>query len=178
MNIFLFKVVLIQILTIWQPNFATAGEARIYRDGWGVSHIYGTTSAEVMYGLGYAQAQDRLPSILKNYLTATGEMSSVFGSTYINQDFRQRIWRHGAISRIGVEQLDPKIQLILKSYVSGIASYMSENTRSIPRWALEPEPYHVLALARYIFWQELEKQTSEELQGRPTSNASTHWVVK
>jgi acyl-homoserine-lactone acylase len=177
MNIFLFKVVLIQILTIWHPNFATAGEARIYRDGWGVPHIYGTTSAEVMYGLGYAQAQDRLPSILKNYLSATGEMASVFGPAFINQDFRQRIWRHGAISRRGIEQLDPKIQLILKSYVSGIASYMSEHTRSIPKWAFEPEPYHVLALARYIFWQELEKQASEELQGRPTSNVSNHWVV-
>src|SRR6202041_1516918 len=36
------------------------GEVTIYRDAMGVPHIVGATSAAVMYGLGYALAEDRL----------------------------------------------------------------------------------------------------------------------
>ncbi len=39
------------------------GSVTIYRDTWGVPHIYAKTPGEGAYGLGYAQAQDRLDDI-------------------------------------------------------------------------------------------------------------------
>jgi penicillin amidase len=38
---------------------AHAGEATLYRDTWGVPHVYADTEAAGYYALGYAQAEDR-----------------------------------------------------------------------------------------------------------------------
>jgi acyl-homoserine lactone acylase PvdQ len=38
----------------------------IYRDNWGVPHIYAEREEDGFYGLGYAQAQDRLPGLNKS----------------------------------------------------------------------------------------------------------------
>lgn len=178
MSVVIYQLIVTHILTFWQPDPAAAGEARIYRDGWGVPHVYGTAPAEVLYALGYAQAQDRLPSVLRNYLSATGEMASVFGPAFIERDFRNRIQGHGEIARRGIDQLDPEIHRLVSSYVSGIAAYMSENPLTIPKWAFKPDPHHVLALARSLAWRELDRQATKELELRTsTPDGSNHWVV-
>ncbi len=51
----------------------------IYRDDYGVPHIYADTHEAGLYGSGWAQAEDRLEEILKNYLRGTGEMAAAFG---------------------------------------------------------------------------------------------------
>ena len=48
----------------------------IYRDEYGVPHIYAPTHEAGLYASGWAQAEDRLEEILKNYLRDTGEMAS------------------------------------------------------------------------------------------------------
>ena len=84
------------------PNWVSAEprQVRIYRDGWGVPHMYGNRETDAMYAFGYAQAEDRLDAILKNYLTATGQMASHFGEAYVEQDFTQRLWRHKEIGQL------------------------------------------------------------------------------
>ena len=46
-----------------------------YRDTYGVPHIYSESAEAGFYAVGYAQAEDRLEELLKNYLRATGEMA-------------------------------------------------------------------------------------------------------
>ena len=44
---------------------AIAGqEVTLYRDDWGVPHLYADSEEAGYYGLGYAQAEDRLEQIL------------------------------------------------------------------------------------------------------------------
>jgi acyl-homoserine-lactone acylase len=174
----LLLLALLPIIGGWTFGQASADEVRIYRDGWGVPHIYGATASSTVHGLGYAQARDRLSSILKNYLTATGQMAGTFGSEYIDQDFRQRLWRHAEISRAGLKQLDPELLVLLRSYISGIRRYMAENARTLPEWAFEPEPYHILALARYRTWKDAEAEAQREMARLPAeTDPSNHWVV-
>ena len=47
----------------------------IYRDEYGIPHIVGENEEAVMYGFGYAQAEDHLEDMIINYLTATGRLS-------------------------------------------------------------------------------------------------------
>ena len=51
------------------------GSVTIYRDTWGVPHIYAKTPSEGAYGLGYAQAQDRLDDIYIDLRTGLGRMA-------------------------------------------------------------------------------------------------------
>jgi acyl-homoserine lactone acylase PvdQ len=42
---------------VWE---AVARSVTIYRDIWGVPHIYGPTDASVMFGAAYARTEDRI----------------------------------------------------------------------------------------------------------------------
>ena len=69
-----------------------AEKVRILRDDFGVPHIFATTAAGAAYGSGYAQAEDRLEELLRNYRKAEGTMSEVFGENWFRHDYRQRLW--------------------------------------------------------------------------------------
>ncbi|MDE2698273.1 MAG: penicillin acylase family protein [Gemmatimonadota bacterium] len=55
------------------------GKARILRDAYGIPHIYGRTDEDVAFGFGYAQAEDHLLQMLKNFRQARGRLAEVEG---------------------------------------------------------------------------------------------------
>ncbi len=154
------------------------GEVRVYRDGWGVPHIYGNTPADVMYGFGYAQAEDRLKAVLKNFLTAAGQMARVFGPEYVDRDFHQRLWKHEQIGRARYAELSPDVQVLIQNFTAGLIAYMRDHPQAKPAWAFEPEPHHVLALSRRLTWREMERQAHRDYHRQPGANTrSNQWVV-
>jgi acyl-homoserine-lactone acylase len=58
---------------------AIAHSVTIYRDTYGVPHIYGPTDASVVFGFVYAQAEDNFPLIEENYIRALGRASEFYG---------------------------------------------------------------------------------------------------
>jgi acyl-homoserine lactone acylase PvdQ len=55
-----------------------ANEATLYRDEFGIPHVYARTLEAATFAVGYAQAEDRLEELLKNYRRANGTMAEVF----------------------------------------------------------------------------------------------------
>ena len=51
-----------------------ADDATIYRDEFGIPHVFASTLENAAYAIGYAQAEDRLEELLKNYRRANGSM--------------------------------------------------------------------------------------------------------
>ena len=70
-----------------------AEKIEILRDEFGVPHIFAATPASAAFASGYAQAQDRLEELLRNYRKAEGTMAEAFGPTWLAHDFRQRFRR-------------------------------------------------------------------------------------
>jgi acyl-homoserine lactone acylase PvdQ len=56
-----------------------AASVTIYRDTYGVPHIYGPTDASVVFGLAYAQAEDNFWQIEDGYIRALGRAAEVYG---------------------------------------------------------------------------------------------------
>jgi acyl-homoserine-lactone acylase len=56
-----------------------ARSVTIYRDTYGVPHVYGPTDASVVFGFVYAQAEDNFPQIEENYIRALGRASEFYG---------------------------------------------------------------------------------------------------
>jgi acyl-homoserine-lactone acylase len=155
-----------------------AGQSRIYRDTWGVPHIYATTPAEAMHGFGYAQAEDRLESILKNYRIATGHMAEIFGPDHIDNDFHQRLWRHEILARQQYDTLAPDIRILIESFLTGIVAFMHDYPKRVPFWAKEPQPHHIVALARYLAFRTLEQQAKNEYAKQsPSYNTGNQWAI-
>ena len=134
--------------------FALAGEkVRILRDEFGVPHIFASTAAGAAFGAGYAQAEDRLEELLRNYRKAEGSMSDAFGAAdWAQHDYRQKLWGHRRESEQHYHELPAHIRAIIEAYQAGVKQYMREHPAEVPKWAPPLEPWQVIALGRYMIW--------------------------
>jgi acyl-homoserine-lactone acylase len=136
------------------PRLSTAADdaTTIYRDEFGIPHIFAATIENAAFAVGYAQAEDRLEELLKNYRRATGTMAEVFGQDSFREDVRQRAMRHAEISKTKYDQISPRMRAVIESYQSGIKKFMKEHPEQVPSWAQEIRPWDAVALGRYIIW--------------------------
>jgi acyl-homoserine lactone acylase PvdQ len=128
------------------------GQATLYRDEFGIPHIFATNLEDAAYAVGYAQAEDRLEELLKNYRRANGTMSEVFGAQNFQDDLIQRMWRHEEVSREKYNQVSPKMRAAIEAYQEGIKQFMREHPEQVPSWAQEIHPWDVVSLSRYIIF--------------------------
>ncbi|MGE0129893.1 MAG: penicillin acylase family protein [Blastocatellales bacterium] len=131
---------------------AKSGEAEILRDEFGVPHVFAARLEDAAYAVGYAQAEDRLEELLRNYRKAEGTMSEAFGPEWYRHDYLQRMWRHAAISREKYNEVSPKMRACIEAYQAGIRHFMKDHPDQVPKWAPELHPTQVIALGRYIIW--------------------------
>ncbi|HTT65218.1 MAG TPA: penicillin acylase family protein [Bryobacteraceae bacterium] len=131
---------------------AHAEHVTILRDEYGVPHIFAQDAAGVAFGSGYAQAEDRLEEMLKNYRRAEGTMAEVFGPEFFRDDWRQRLWRHRLVAEQHYQELSARSREIIEAFQAGVRQYMHEHPEQVPAWAPKLEPWQVVALGRYIIW--------------------------
>ena len=80
----------------------------IYRDEFGIPHIFAPTLEDAAFAVGYAQAEDRLEELLKNYRRASGTMAEVFGPEFFDPTSRQRVMRHAEVSQARYQRDQPQ----------------------------------------------------------------------
>src|SRR5438132_12139523 len=56
-----------------------ASQVTIYRDTYGIPHVFGETDASTMFGFAYAQAEDNFWRIEDNYIRSLGRLAEVEG---------------------------------------------------------------------------------------------------
>ncbi len=126
--------------------------ATLYRDEWGIPHVYAPDLATASYALGYAQAEDRLEELLLNYRRANGTVSEVLGASHFAEDHEQKLYRHAEIARAKYSQISPEVRQSIESYQAGVRKFMKDHPEQVPAWAQEIHPWDVIALGRYIIW--------------------------
>jgi acyl-homoserine lactone acylase PvdQ len=138
------------IVLVAGPAFA-AGDTRtvtIYRDTWGVPHIYAQTPADGTYGLGYAQAQDRLGDIYQALRTGLGRMSEAFGPKHVDQDYIMRLCRNEELAKAYYEKAPREVKEATAGFAAGIQRYVDEHPEKVPPYALKIEPWQILTIGR------------------------------
>ncbi|HEV2689850.1 MAG TPA: penicillin acylase family protein, partial [Bryobacteraceae bacterium] len=146
------NIITLILAMVVAAGFVRAEEVEIIRDEFGVPHIFATTPAGAAFGSGYAQAQDRLEELLKNYRKAEGTMTEAFGEEWFRHDYRQRMWGHRRVAEENYPKLPAHLRAICEAYQKGVARYMSEHPSEVPHWAPKLEPWQVIALGRFIIW--------------------------
>lgn len=139
------------------PNAKTSGhQARhfveLYRDDWGVPHLYAEREEDAFYGLGYAQAEDRLEGLLRKFLAARGESASVFGAEAVPSDLRARQWMQLERAKAGIKNLEPQLLKDYQLFVAGIQQYMSDHPWEVPTWVPPIDPSLPIAVMNSILW--------------------------
>ncbi len=120
----------------------------IHRDKWGVPHIYGATAADGAYGLGYAQAQDRLKDIHISLRTGLGTMSEAFGKKYLEQDYIMRLCRNAELAEESWKTLPPHLKEIAENFTAGVQAFSDEHPEAVPEFAVELEPWKIQTIGR------------------------------
>ncbi len=153
-------------------------DATVYRDVWGVPHVYGLGEEEALYGQGYAQAQDRLGTIYKAYRKANGRMSEAFGEGWVEHDYRQRLLGHMDESRKRYGEISRKARRGIESFISGIRAFADENPKLVPDWSCEVQPSGMVTLGWFIIsgWQ-LSEAAGKLARMRKEDRTSNEWAV-
>ena len=141
-----------------------AQKVEILRDEYGVPHIFAATPAAAAFGSGYAQAEDRLEELLRNYRKAEGTMAEAFGPEWVTHDYRQRLWRHRQVAEQHYKDLDPRLRAICEAFQAGVKKFMQEHPEQVPAWAPKLEPWQIVALGRYIIWGWPEGEAAGDLK--------------
>jgi acyl-homoserine lactone acylase PvdQ len=133
---------------------ADSGKTVLYRDTWGVPHIYAPTVAAGLYAQGWAQAEDRPQQLLLNLMMGLGEFASVVGESGIEVDVRSHLWDHLGMAKRGFAELPSEIREHLEAYVAGINDWYAAHPEDVPEWwhDRKVDPYMVVAFSRLFVY--------------------------
>ncbi len=143
-------------LLLAAPAAAADGEVSIRKDGYGVPYIQAAREEDAFYGLGYAQASDRLELVLRTYMAAEGRRAELDGPSALPSDFMARHFFSIEEARQGYAALSPQIQRNLSSFVAGVKRWMAENPRKVPAWAPDFGPEHIVLASNARVTENLE----------------------
>jgi len=127
-----------------------ASRATVYRDTYGVPHIYAQDDDSLYFAFGYAHAQDHLEAMLQSYRIAAGTMAEVFGPAHFSSDRESRLFRYRSLAVDRYGTVDPRVRRAVESFVLGINAYIEQHPGEVPAWAGRAEPVDPIALLRYI----------------------------
>ncbi|MCZ6726117.1 MAG: penicillin acylase family protein [Acidobacteria bacterium] len=96
----------------------------IYRDSWGVPHVFGPTDASVMFGAAYARAEDRLIEDELYYLLTIGRLSELIGEDGIEGDLYKRALRRERVARQEARTATPGVRALAEAYAAGVNYYL------------------------------------------------------
>jgi acyl-homoserine-lactone acylase len=141
---------------------AAPHEVQLYRDSYGMAHLYAGREEDAFFGLGYATAQDRLQQVLTWYVAVRGELAATFGrktpvltgdspgrgglSDTVASDMAARQFGFLATARHNLSALPAQYRRDLEAYVDGLRVYMRQHPDKTPLWAPPLEPALPLAL--------------------------------
>jgi penicillin amidase len=101
-----------------------AQPARILVDQWGVPHIYAATQDDAFFVQGFNAARDRLFQIDLWRRRGLGELASVFGPGYVEQDRAARLFLYRGSMKPEWEAYGKDAKRISARFVAGINAYI------------------------------------------------------
>ena len=164
-----------------------AREVTIYRDIYGVPHVFGRTDVSTVFGFAYAQAEDNFWRIEENYISAVGRSSEIYGEVTLNNDRLNHALEIPRLAREEYRRLDAHTRAVCHAFAAGLNYYLERHPEIKPRLLTKFEPWHPLAFIRYNYYQNgfaqdpaidtRNIQTAENERGLKANQGSNGWVI-
>ena len=132
---------------------ALARTVTIYRDTYGVPHVFGRTDASTVFGFAYAQAEDNFWRVEENFILALGRASELYGEKSLDEDRLNRALEIPKLARAEYERLDSHMRSLCDAYAAGFNYYLARHAEVRPRLLTKIEPWYTLAFIRYNYFQ-------------------------
>ena len=152
LSLFLFLAALVPPVSAATQPTLIAKSVTIYRDNYGVPHVFGPTDASCIFGYIYAQAEDNFWQIEDSYIRALGRASEVYGEKTLDDD---RLVRALQIPKLAQEEYDranPETKKLVDASAEGLNYFLARNLQVKPRLITHFEPWHIYAFNRYALY--------------------------
>ena len=115
-----------------------AGRTVIYRDSFGVPHIYAPTVEAGLYAQGWAQAEDRPAQLLMNLKIAIGELTEIAGEGGVQPSLISHMFGHMRNASISVANMTETERGRLTAFANGISDFYQAHPEDVPPWWNHP----------------------------------------
>lgn len=139
-----------------------AKSVTIYRDKWGVPHVYGPTDYSVMFGFMYAQAEDNFWQIEDSYIQSIGRAAEAYGENAVlsanagrslESDLINRQLEINRLAQADYAKLSKQAKDICDAAADGLNYFLEKNPQVKPTLITKFEPWHLLAFNRFAQYQ-------------------------
>jgi len=130
-----------------------ARSVTIYRDVYGVPHVFGRTDASTVFGFAYAQAEDNFWRVEENFIHALGRASELYGEKSLDEDRLNRALEIPRLARDEYARLDKHMRSLCDAFAAGLNYYLARHPEVRPRLLMKIEPWYTLAFIRYNYYQ-------------------------
>lgn len=125
----------------------------VIRDEWGVPHVFASSDAGAMYGLGWASAEDRAFQMYYALRIMQGRLAEVVGDvqrtnrreTAVQNDRKMRTFGFWRQAQRVATALDPESRALLQAYSDGVNAYVGAHRDDLPApfrdFDVEPEAW-------------------------------------
>jgi len=118
----------------------------IYRDTWGVPHIFGQKDRDTAYGLAYAHAEDDFKTIQDIMLALKGRLAFEYGKDAAPNDYMVQLLKIWEVVDNGyLKDLSKEVQAICEAYADGLNHYALLNPKKVIRGMFPVEGKDVIA---------------------------------
>ena len=148
----------------------------VFRDRWGVPHIYAGSVRDVMFAQGYVHAQDRLWHMELARRAASGSLAEVFGPVALDAD---RLLRRVGLRRAAEAELAQFAEAMrenVEAYAAGVNAFIEGNRNRLPPEFLilrfRPQPWTAvdgLTIGKFVGWS---------LSGNWDTEIVRSWIVE
>ncbi|HVH69492.1 MAG TPA: penicillin acylase family protein, partial [Candidatus Dormibacteraeota bacterium] len=141
-----------------------ARKVRIFRDNWGIAHVYGKTDAEAVFGMIYAQAEDDFNRIETNYLNAMGRLAEAEGQSKMYQDLRMKLFIDPEAIKKDYRASPEWLEKLMNAWADGLNYYLAKHPDVKPRVIERFEPWMALAFTEGSIGGDVERVNLAELE--------------
>jgi penicillin amidase len=143
-------------------------ETRVWRDAYGVPHIFAPTLDDAARALGYVHASERLYQMEIQRRAGQGRLAEILGPDFVGVDRFIRTLGFPRLAESSVKALSPWAQARLQAYADGVNAFLETHRDALPLEFLilgdKPEPWKP---ADSLVWGKLlslEMSVNEKLE--------------
>lgn len=101
-------------------------EVEVWRDEWGVNHMYAKNQPDLFFTQGYCAAKDRLFQFEVWRRQATGTVAEILGDRELKRDIGTRLFMFRGDMNKELNYYHPQGKEIINAYVAGVNAYIKE----------------------------------------------------
>jgi acyl-homoserine-lactone acylase len=159
----------------WQNR---AEKVEIYRDQWGIPHIYGETDADAVFGMIYAQCEDDFNRVEVNYINAIGRMAEVEGISKLYTDFRMKLYIDEEVVKKEYQNSPQWLKDLMDAWADGINFFLYTHPDVQPKLITQFEPWMALAFSEGSIGGDIETISVNQLKAFYDKDFHAHLMLQ